>query len=168
MSAARTVIFVRGLRVVGEIATDRFKKPVDVASRVESRQESSEVESVGTEVMEHGAPVVVEQRLDVDELQDLFAVPDDPLAEVEASGAFQLEPAGAVEIVAGGGAENPRRFGLEGWRAVSRWCVNLDQHLAQFRPPMRADDNRLATFEVGRVRSETAHLAPQAISDQIG
>lgn len=168
MSTARTLILVRGLRVVRDIATDGFEKPVDVASRMESSQESSEVESVGTEVMEHGAPVVVEQRLDVDELQRLFAVPDDPLAEVEASGAFQLEPAGAVEIVTGGSAENAGRFGRGRWRGASRRCFDLDQHLAQFCPAVRADDNGLATFEVGRVRGETAHLMPQAISDQIG
>jgi len=167
MSAARTAIFVRGLRVVGDITTDGFEQPVDVAGRVEGGQESSDVESVGTEVMEHGASVV-EQRFDVDELQRLFAVPDDPLAEVEASGAFQLEPAGAVEIVTGGGAENAGRFRRGGWGGVSRRCFDLDQHFAQFRPTVRADDNGLATFEVGRVRGETAHLMPQAISDQIG
>ena len=37
-SAARTVIFVRGLLVVGDIATDGFEQPVDVAGRVEGSQ----------------------------------------------------------------------------------------------------------------------------------
>ena len=81
---------------------------------MEGSQESSDVESVGTEVMEHGAPVV-EQGLDIDELQRLFAVLDDPLAEVKASGAFQLELAGAFEIVAVGGSEDAGRFRWGGW-----------------------------------------------------
>jgi hypothetical protein len=167
VSATLAAIFVRGLLVGGDIATDGLEQPIDVTGRLEGGQESSDVESVGTEVMEHRAPVV-KQRLDVDELQRLFAILDDPLAKVEPSGAFQLEPVGAVEIVTGGGAENAGRIRSGGWGGVSRRYFDLDQHLAQFRPTVRADDHGLTTFQVGRVRGETAHLMPQAIADQIG
>ena len=122
MSAALTVIFVRRLLVVGDIAADRFEQHVDVAGRAEGRQESSEVELVGTEVMEHGASVV-EQGLDVDELQRLFAILDDPLAEVKAAGAFQLELAGAFEIVAVGGSEDAGRLRWGGWGSVFRRSI---------------------------------------------
>jgi hypothetical protein len=106
MSAALTVIFVRRLLLVlGDIAAYGFEQHVDVAGRVEDGQESSDIDSVGAEVMKHGAPVV-EQGFDIDKLDRLFAVPDDPLAEVKAFGAFQIEPAGAFEIIAVSGSED--------------------------------------------------------------
>jgi hypothetical protein len=167
MSATLTVIFAQGFLVVGDIATDGCEQPINVAGRLKGGQESSDVELVGTEVMEHRAPVI-KQRLDVDELQRLFAILDDSLAKVEASGAFQLEPAGVVEIVTSGGAENTGRIRQGGCGGVSRRYFDLDQHFAQFCPAVRANDNGLTTFQVGRVRGETAHLMPQAIADQIG
>src|SRR5437879_5906471 len=113
MTATLAMTMSYGRRLfLGGVAADGFEQHVDVAGRAEGREESGGVESMGTEVMEHGA-TVVEQGLDIDQLHRLVAVLDDPLTEVKAPGPFLLEPAGVFEIVGAGGSEDAchRRWG---------------------------------------------------------
>ncbi len=117
--------------------------------------------------MEYGA-AVVEQELDVKKFKRLVAILDDALAELKTLGPFQLELAGALEILVVGDSEDSGRPWRSGWVRPFRGCDDLDQHLAQFRPSMGADDDGLAAFELGRIRGETTYLVPQAVSNQIG
>jgi hypothetical protein len=109
MPAALIAIPLRGRLVVGEIATYRFEQHINVAGQSKRIQESSEIERMGTEVMEH-CTSVVKQGLDVNKLQCLFAIPHNPLTEVKTSLAFRRELARALEIISVGSAEDAGRF----------------------------------------------------------
>jgi hypothetical protein len=151
--------------VFRDIAARRLEDDIDVATRAQGCDEFGGVEMVGAEIMEHGPLIVVEQRLDVDELQRPVILEDVP-AEIETAGPVLFELTGTFEIVGSGEPEDRGQVGGRGRGGdfLGRDRVNPGQHLAQLRPAMGTDDHRLATFEVGQTRDEPTHLGPQTVS----
>ena len=127
----------------------RAREPRRNRTRYETRSQGREVNLGGTEVVKDRR-AAIEQRFNVDELPRPVPLPEDALTKGKATWPQFFRIPRSRKVVGAGDAKHCAVNRGRGRKRAPRFllaCLQGDQDLSEFHPPVRPDDDRLASLE---------------------